>query len=221
MKIIFKDYFQKIINGRGSNAYVRTRAIRPLSDRHAGITQASPKHHPNMTHNPTNKPDQVRKYLKRFVLVHYLRNEFRFLTNVDKMEMVWKCLISSNERTVSSKAFGFKAFSTSKLREFPLIGALTTPTKVGLAVYKGRPYPQRGKSRFYFVCVSRFTKQVYQLAGGASQAPGVFFRGRAERKSLRKAPSPARTLYSPDQPGGILAKLNDKVSHYIVRYELY
>jgi hypothetical protein len=102
---------------------------------------ASPKHHPNMTHNPTNKPDQVRKYLKRFVLVHYLRNEFRFLTNVDKTEMVWKCLISSNERQVSSKAFGFKAFSTSKLREFPLIGALTTPTNVGLVVYKGCPYP--------------------------------------------------------------------------------
>jgi hypothetical protein len=93
---------------------------------------ASPKHHPNMTHNPTNKPDQVRKYLKRFVLVHYLRNE---------TEMVWKCLISSNERQVSSKASGFKAFSTSKLREFPLIGALTTPTNVGLVVYKGCPYP--------------------------------------------------------------------------------
>lgn len=94
-----------------------------------------------MTHNPTNKPDQVRKYLKRFVLVHYLRNEFRFLTNVDKMEMVWEGLISSNERTVSSKAFGFAAFRASKLREFPPIGALTTPTNVGLVVYKGCPYP--------------------------------------------------------------------------------
>lgn len=135
--------------------------------------------------------------------------------------MVWEGLISSNERQVSSKASGFKGFGASKLREFPPIGALTTPTNVGLVVYKGCPYPLRGKSQFYFAWRLRVTKQVYNLLGGASQARGVFFRGRAERKSLRKAPSLARTLYSPDQPGGILAKLNDKVSRYIVQYEPY
>lgn len=196
-------------------------AIRPPSDRHAGITQASPKHHPNMTHNPTNKPNQVRKYLKRIVLVHYLRNEKRFLTNVYKMEMVWECLISSNERTVSLKANGFAAFRASKLREFPLCWALVTPTNVCLAVYKGCPYPIRGKTHFYFVCVLKVTNQVIKLGWWGLSCPGVFFRGLAERKSLRKAPSPARTLYSPDQPGGILAKLNNKVSRYIVQYKPY
>ena len=51
---------------------------------------------------------------------------------------------------VSLKASGFKGFEALKLGEFPSVEALVTPTNVRLAINKGRPYPLRGKSHFYF-----------------------------------------------------------------------